>query len=312
VLGRSGLEITTMGVGAWAMGGGGWSGGYGRQDDRESIAAIHRALELGVNWIDTAAIYGLGHSEQVVGRAIAGLAERPLVFTKCSLVRDARGEVVTDLTAATIRAECEQSLRRLGVDVIDLYQIHWPEPEIGGSLEEAWGTLAELQREGKVMHLGGSNFETAHIDRVTPIAPIVSLQPSYSLLERGAEADLLPRCLADGIGVIVYSPMASGLLTGTWTRERSAALPEDDWRRADPKFSGEGLEHALTVADGLGAVAARLNSSAGQAAVAWTLANRAVTGAIVGVRTPAQVEELVFAGDLDLDPATVTELNELV
>jgi aryl-alcohol dehydrogenase-like predicted oxidoreductase len=310
-LGRSGLTITTIGIGAWAMGGGGWSGGYGGQDDGDSIAAIHRALELGVNWIDTAAIYGVGHSEEVVGRAIAGLAEPPLVFTKCSLVRDEQGEVVTDLRADSIRAECEQSLRRLGIDVIDLYQVHWPEPDIGGSLEEAWGTLRDLQREGKVRHLGGSNFELEHIDRVAAIAPVVSLQPSYSLLARDAEHEVLPRCRADGIGVVVYSPMASGLLTGTWTRERAAALPEDDWRRADPTFSDDGLERGLTVAEGVRELASGLGCSAGELAIAWTLANPAVTGAIVGFRRPQQVDALAGAAELDLDPATVDALGAL-
>lgn len=311
-LGRSGLEITAIGIGAWAMGGGGWSGGYGIQDDRDSIAAILRALDLGINWIDTAAIYGIGHSEEVVGRAIAGLVEPPLVFTKCSLVRGEHGEVVTDLRAASIRAECEQSLRRLGIDAIDLYQVHWPEPDIGGSLEEAWETLGDLQRAGKVRHLGGSNFELEHLDRATAIAPPVSLQPSYSLLLRGAEQELLPRCRADGIGVIVYSPMASGLLTGTWTRERAAALPEDDWRHADPNFSGPGLERALAAAAGLRELAAGLDCSAGELAIAWTLANPAVTAAIVGFRRPAQVEELVGAADLVLGAATLDALNDLV
>jgi aryl-alcohol dehydrogenase-like predicted oxidoreductase len=293
------------------MGGGGWSGGYGDQDDDSSIAAIHRALEFGVNWIDTAPIYGLGHSEEVVGRALAGLAEPPLVFTKCSLVQDAQGEVVTDLRAASIRGECEQSLRRLGVDVIDLYQIHWPEPDIGGVLEEAWATLRDLQREGKVRHIGGSNFELEHLDRAAPIAPVVSLQPSYSLLERGAEPELLPRCLADGIGVIVYSPMASGLLTGTWTEERAAALPADDWRAADAKFSGDGLERSLAVAGGVRDLASGLGCSAGELAIAWTLANPAVTAAIVGVRTPEQVEELAGAAERDLDAATLAALGDL-
>jgi aryl-alcohol dehydrogenase-like predicted oxidoreductase len=310
-LGRSGLDITTIGIGAWAMGGGGWSGGWGSQDDRDSIAAIHRALELGVNWIDTAPIYGVGHSEEVVGRALAGIAERPLVFTKCSLVRDERGEVVTDLRGTSIRAECEQSLRRLGVEAIDLYQVHWPEPDVGGSLEEAWAVLAELQREGKVRHLGGSNFEVEHVERASAIAPVEAMQPSYSLLAREAEAEILPRCARDGIGVIVYSPMASGLLTGTWTRERAAALPEDDWRRGDDKFSGEGLERSLAVAAGVTAVAAGVGCSPGELAIAWTLANPAVTGAIVGVRNAAQVEALAGAADLELDAATAAALAAL-
>jgi aryl-alcohol dehydrogenase-like predicted oxidoreductase len=310
-LGLSGLAITTIGVGAWAMGGGGWSGGYGDQDDRDSVAAIHRALELGVNWIDTAPIYGLGHSEEVVGRALAGLAEPPLVFTKCSLVQNEAGDVVTDLRASSIRSECEQSLRRLGIDVIDLYQIHWPEPDIGGSLEEAWETLRDLRREGKVRHIGGSNFVIGHLDRAGAIAPVASLQPSYSLLERGAEPELLPRCLADGIGVIVYSPMASGLLTDTWTKGRAAALPADDWRREDAKFSGDGLERSLAVAGRVGELAAGLGCSAGELAIAWTLANPAVTGAIVGVRTPAQVDALVGAAELDLGASALAALGAL-
>jgi aryl-alcohol dehydrogenase-like predicted oxidoreductase len=310
-LGSSGLEITVIGVGAWAMGGGGWAGGYGPQVDGDSIAAVHRAVELGVNWIDTAAIYGVGHSEEVVGRALAGLAERPLVFTKCSLVRDDRGEVVTDLRGASIRAECEASLRRLGVDAVDLYQVHWPEPDVGGSLEEAWLTLLDLQREGKVRHLGGSNFEPEHLDRVAALAPPASLQPPYNLLRRDAERELLPRCRAEGIGVVVYSPMASGLLTGTWTSERAAALPDDDWRRSDPSFGGQGLERALAAADGLREIADGLGCSPGQLAIAWTLANPAVTGAIVGFRRPDQVDGLVRAADLALDAATLDALDAL-
>jgi aryl-alcohol dehydrogenase-like predicted oxidoreductase len=310
-LGDSDLEITRIGFGAWGVGGGGWAGGYGPQDDAESIAAIHRALDLGVNWIDTAAIYGVGRSEQVVGRALAGLAERPYVFTKCSLVRNEAHEVVTDLRAASIRQECEDSLRRLGVEAIDLYQVHWPEPDLGGSLEEALGVLVELQREGKVRHLGGSNFELGHVRRAQAIGPLVALQPAYSLLARDAGRELLPACREDGIGVIVYSPMASGLLSGSFSRERAAALPEDDWRRGDERFQEPKLSRSLAVADGVARVAERLGRPPGQVAIAWTLAHPAVTGAIVGFRRPQHVDDLVGAADLALSPADVEELSAL-
>jgi aryl-alcohol dehydrogenase-like predicted oxidoreductase len=308
-LGRSDLEITRLGFGAWAVGGGGWNGGYGPQDDRDSIAAIHRALERGINWIDTAAIYGVGHSEDVVGRALDGLAERPYVFTKCSLVRDAAGEVVTDLRAASIRQECEDSLRRLRTDVIDLYQVHWPVPDIGGSLEEAWSTLAELQREGKVRHLGGSNFELEHVERVQAIAPIVSMQPPYSLLQRDAEQELMPACLREDIGVIVYSPMASGMLSGSMTRERAAELPPDDWRRHDERFQEPKLSAGLDKAERVRGLATRRGVSPGEVAIAWTLANPAVTGAIVGFRLPRQVDELVGAASLGLTDPELAELD---
>jgi aryl-alcohol dehydrogenase-like predicted oxidoreductase len=310
-LGITDLVLSRIGFGAWGVGGGGWWGGYGPQDDGESIAAIHRALELGVNWIDTAPIYGVGHSEEVVGRAIAGLAEPPFVFTKCSLHRDAEGEVVTDLRADSIRAECEASLRRLGVDRIDLYMVHWPEPDVGGSLEEAWTTLAALQQEGKIRELGGSNFDVSHIERAEAIAPLAGLQPKYSLLAPEAERELLPAAAARDIGVIVYSPMASGLLSGSMTRARAEALPEDDWRRADEQFTEPGLTRSLRVADGVREVALRLGRHPGEVAIAWTLANPAVTGAIVGFRRPAHVDGLVGATDLELSDVDLAQLDAL-
>ncbi|MGC2648522.1 MAG: aldo/keto reductase, partial [Candidatus Sulfotelmatobacter sp.] len=237
-LGNSDLNITPAGYGAWAAGGSGCQFAWGSQDDNDSIAAIHRALELGVNWIDTAAVYGLGHSEEVVGRALKSWhGSRPYVFTKCGLRWDARGQVEKVLSADSIRREAEDSLRRLSLDVIDLYQIHWPPDPDSPALEEGWSTLADLKREGKVRWIGVSNFNVAQLKRAQAIAPVTSLQPPYSLIHREVEEDILPYCLHKGIGVIVYSPMASGLLTGAMTRDRAARLPQDDWRRSHPDFT---------------------------------------------------------------------------
>jgi aryl-alcohol dehydrogenase-like predicted oxidoreductase len=305
-LGSTGLEITRIGVGAWAIGGGGWEFGWGPQDDRESIDAISRALEMGVNWIDTAAAYGFGHSEQVVGRAIAGLAPRPLLFTKASLLEGPGGKVRHSLKRDSIRREAEASLSRLGVDAIDLYQIHWPIPV--EDIEEGWSAMKELKGEGLVRHIGVSNFSVAQLERVQGIAPIETIQPEYSLIARRAERGVLPFAEREDIGVIVYSPMGSGLLTGSMTRERIAKLPDEDWRRSDERFQEPELARNLATAERVKAVAQRLGVSDGAVAIAWTLQNPAVDGAIVGVRRPEQVDELLAAATLSLGEQDVAAL----
>ena len=312
-LGNSDLHITRVGYGAWAIGGPGWQFAWGSQDDNESIAAIHRALELGVNWIDTAAVYGLGHSEEVVGRALKNWrGSRPYVFTKCGLRGDANGEVQKVLKADSIRGEVEDSLRRLSIDVIDLYQIHWPPDPDSPELEEGWSTLADLKREGKVRWIGVSNFNVQQLRRAQTIAPVTSLQPRYSLVHREIEDEILPHCLSEGIGVIVYSPMASGLLTGAMTRERAARLPRDDWRRRHPDFTEPQLSRNLALVDRLQEIARRHNRSAGEVAIAWTLRNHAVAGAIVGARNAQQAEGVMRAGELRLTDEEVTEIENFV
>jgi len=309
-LGNSDLHITRVGYGAWAVGGSGWQFAWGSQDDDDSIAAIHRALELGVNWIDTAAVYGMGHSEEVVGRALKDWGgPRPYVFTKCGLRWDAKGNVTKVLSADSIRREVEDSLRRLSVDVIDLYQIHWPPDPDSGALEEGWSTLASLKREGKVRWIGVSNFNVQQLRRAQAIAPVTSLQPPYSLVHREIEDEILPYCLTEGIGVIVYSPMASGLLTGAMTRERAAKLPKDDWRRNHPDFTEPNLSRNLALVERLQQIASRHNRSAGEVAIAWTLHNPAVTGAIVGARNASQAEGVMRAAGLHLSDEEINEIE---
>jgi aryl-alcohol dehydrogenase-like predicted oxidoreductase len=298
-LGSTGLEITRVGFGAWAIGGGGWEFGWGPQDDVESIEAIERALELGVNWIDTAAAYGFGHSEAVVGRALEGLDERPYVFTKASLLEGPQRRVVHSLKRDSILREAHASLERLGVEAIDLYQIHWPLPE--DQLEEGWAAFAELKEQGLVRHIGVSNFDAAQLRRIQSIAPVETLQPQYSLVAREAEDELLPFAQREGIGVIVYSPMGSGLLSGGMTRERIESLPEDDWRKHDPRFQEPQLSRHLALVERLETVAERHGATAGAVAVAWTLRNPAVDGAIVGFRRPEQVDSIIAAAALALD-----------
>ena len=310
-LGNSDLNITPVGYGAWAIGGSGWQFAWGSQNDNDSIAAIHRALELGVNWIDTAAVYGLGHSEEVVARALKEWSgPRPYIFTKCGLRWDASGQVRKVLNADSIRREVEDSLRRLGVEVIDLYQIHWPPDPDSPELEEGWSTMAELKREGKVRCIGVSNFDVKQLKRARAIAPVTSLQPPYSLIHREVEAEILPYCLKEGIGVIVYSPMASGLLTGAMTHERIAKLPKDDWRRGHPDFTEPNVARNLALVDTLHEIGRQHGRSAGEVAVAWTLQNAAVTGAIVGARNARQAEGVMRAGDLYLDREEVLGLTE--
>jgi aryl-alcohol dehydrogenase-like predicted oxidoreductase len=307
-LGSTGLEITRIGFGAWAIGGGGWEFGWGPQDDEESTAAIQRALQLGINWIDTAAAYGFGHSEAVVGRALAGVSPRPYVFTKASLLEGHRRTVTHSLKRDSIRREAEASLTRLGIDAIDLYQIHWPVPD--EDIEEGWFAMEELKDEGLVRHIGVSNFNVDQMRRIQPIARIETLQPEYSLIAREVEPETLPFAEREGIGVIAYSPMGSGLLTGKMTRERIERLPDDDWRKDDGRFREPQLGRHLAIADRVRDVADRLGTSPGAVAIAWTLRNPAVDGAIVGLRRPDQVDELLAAATHYLGDEAAAELED--
>lgn len=308
-LGNSDLKITPLGIGAWAMGGGGWQFGWGPQDDQESIDAIHAALDRGINWIDTAAVYGLGHSEEIVARALEGRSNRPYVFTKCARIWGEDRKIGKSLKADSVRRECEASLRRLKVDVIDLYQIHWPEPD--EDVEEGWSTLAALQREGKVRWIGVSNFNVAQLKRSQAIAPVTSLQPPYSMISPEIEGEILPHCQATNVGVLVYSPMKSGLLSGAMTRERVAAFPEDDFRKRAPAFQEPALSRNLELADLCKRIGQAHGRSAGEVAIAWTLRHPAVTAAIVGMRSPAQVEGVIGAMDFRLSAAEIEEIEKL-
>ena len=297
-LGNTGLEITHLGFGAWALGGAGYDWSWGEQDDERSIAAIHHALELGVNWIDTAAQYGFGHSEEVVGRALAGLDERPYVFTKGGQPEGPGRTTTQSLRRDSLRRELEGSLARLGVDAIDLYQIHWPIPE--AEIEGGWSTVVEFRDERLVRHIGVSNFDVEQLRRIQTIAPVETLQPPYSLVNRHVEEGILPFAEREGIGVIVYSPMGSGLLTGAMTCERIAGLPADDWRKHNPRFQEPELSRNLDLVERLKAVAGRLETAPGAVAVAWTLRDPAVDGAIVGFRRPDQVDPILPAASLEL------------
>jgi len=306
-LGETGLAITRLGFGAWAIGGGEWEFGWGPQADEQSLAAIERALELGVNWIDTAAAYGFGHSEEIVGRALRGLAEPPYVFTKCSLLEGPGRKVKHNLERDSIMREAHASLERLGVQALDLYQIHWPIPP--EDIEQGWTALAELRQEGLVRHIGVSNFSVGKLQRIQQIAPVETIQPEYSLIERAAEPKLLPFAEDEGIGVIVYSPMGSGMLTGAMTRERVQRLPPEDWRKSDPRFNEPALSANLALVERLERVAGRHDVTPGAVAVAWTLANPAVDGAIVGFRSPEQVDPVMAAAALQLSPEDIREIE---
>jgi aryl-alcohol dehydrogenase-like predicted oxidoreductase len=308
-LGKTNIEITPIGLGAWAIGGR-WSGGWGPQDDDESIKTIQRALELGINWVDTAPVYGLGHSEEIVGRAIRESKYNPYVFTKCSLVWDDKGVVGNSLSSASLLRECEASLKRLGVEAIDLYQVHWPNPD--PDIEEGWSTLAKLKQEGKVRAIGVSNFSVEQMERAQKIAPIDSLQPPYSLIRRDSEKELLPFCSQNDIGVIVYSPMASGLLSGAMNKERIEELADDDWRKQASEFQEPRLSANLELENMLTDIGYPHNVSAGVVAVAWTLHNPAVTGAIVGSRHPAQIEDLVMAGEFRLTDSEMEQIHKFL
>ena len=304
-LGSSDMWLTPIGFGAWAIGGGDWAMSWGPQDDNASIAAIHKAIDLGVNWIDTAAIYGLGHSEEIVGKAVKESHVKPFIFTKCGMVWNKKREIKR--TLLEIRRECEDSLRRLQVEVIDLYQIHWPVED--QDLEMGWTTMADLKREGKVRHIGVSNFSPSQMERCLEIAPIVSLQPPYSMLNRAVEAEILPFCLGHSIGVINYAPMHSGLLTGAMTRERVDNLPPDDFRRKARNYQEPYLSRNLAIADFLKQIGARHGVTAGVIAIAWTLANPAITAAIVGGRSPEQVAGVWPAAKFRLSKDEMQEIQ---
>ena len=309
-LGNSDLMITPVGVGSWAIGGGGWAFAWGPQDDAQSVAAIRAALEAGWNWIDTAAVYGLGHSEEIVARAVAGLSPKPYIFTKCERCWDASGRIQGRLKRDSIRQECESSLRRLNVDVIDLYQIHWPEPD--EDLEEGWETLQRLKAEGKIRWAGVSNFNLAQLRRIRSIAAPATLQPPYSIISPEIESELLPYCQANRIGVLVYSPMKSGLLTGKMTRERIAAMPEDDFRKRVAQFQEPKLTRNLELAQLLRAIGAPHGRTPGEVAIAWTLRHPAVTAAIVGLRSAEQLEGVRGAGEFRLSAAEVEEISKFM
>jgi len=309
-LGWTDLEITTVGLGTWAVGGGDWQYGWGPQEDSESVKAIRRALEAGVNWIDTAPIYGLGRSEEVVGRAIKGIPPAPIVATKCGLVWNDEREQWTQLKADSVRAEVEASLRRLDIERIDLYQIHWPNPD--ADIEEAWEVVTDLVKQGKIRYGGVSNFSVEQMERAGKIGRVASLQPPYSMLRRGVEDTLLPYCARDDIGVIAYSPMQKGLLTGKFTPERAAALPESDHRSRDKMFKEPELAANLEVVEGLKTIAAESGHTPAQLAIAWVLRRPEVTAAIAGARTPKQIEETVKAGDWELSREEIDAVEALL
>jgi aryl-alcohol dehydrogenase-like predicted oxidoreductase len=306
-LGNSDLQITPIGVGAWAMGGGDWAMSWGRQEDNQSIAAIHAALDAGVNWIDTAAIYGLGHSEEVVGKALAGRANRPYVFTKCSLVWNDQRQISRSLKADSVRRELEASLRRLRLETIDLYQIHWPDPE--PEIEEGWQTLAQLKKEGKVRHIGVSNFNVTQMKRAQKVSPITSLQPPYNIVTADIEKEVLPFCREQHIGVIVYSPMKSGLLSGKMTRERIAQLPPDDFRPRTVSFKEPLLTRNLGLVEVLRSIGVRHDHTPGEVAIAWALRDPVITGAIVGMRSAEQAKQVVRAAEFRLTQDEILEIE---
>jgi aryl-alcohol dehydrogenase-like predicted oxidoreductase len=306
-LGNSDMNITPIGVGAWAIGGGGWAFGWGPQDDNESVDAIRSALDRGINWIDTAAVYGLGHSEEVVAKALEGRSNKPFVFTKCERIWNENREIQKSLKRDSIRREVEASLRRLKLDVIDLYQIHWPEPD--EDIEEGWTTMAELKAEGKVRHIGVSNFNVNQMARAQAIAPITSLQPPYSMISPEIEESILPHAAANNIGVIVYSPMKSGLLSGTMTKERIAAMPEDDFRRRTPQFQEPKLSRNLELVELLREIGKRHGRTPGEVAIAWTLRTSAVTAAIVGMRSGSQVDGVIGAAEFRLSPEEIAKID---
>lgn len=309
-LGNSDLHLTLLGYGAWAIGGGNWEFAWGAQDDDQSVRTIERALDAGINWIDTAAIYGLGHSEEVVGRALKYATSEPYIFTKCSMRWNADRQIYRSLKRASLEEEIENSLRRLGVDTIDLYQVHWPNPE--DEIEEGWETLAQFKEQGKVRYLGVSNFSVAQMKRAQKIAPITSLQPPYSLLRRDIEAEILPFCEQHNIGVINYSPMVSGLLTGKMTAERVKEMPADDWRKRSPNFNEPKLTRNLKLAELLREIGDTHNVEPGVVAIAWTLRHPAITAAIVGARRPDQVDGILPAATFRLTPREIDRIEEFL
>lgn len=308
-LGNSDMDITRIGLGTWAIGGK-WRWGWGEQDDTKSITTIREAIDHGINWIDTAAVYGLGHSEEIVGKALREMRQKPYVFTKGTKVWDAAGNVSESMKAESLRNEVEASLTRLGVDVIDLYQIHWPIPD--EQIEEGWETLAKLREEGKIRHIGVSNFSVDQLQRAEKIAPITSLQPPYNLIRQDAAESILPYCEQQNIGVIVYSPMASGLLSGKMSRERIAAMDPTDWRKTNPDFTEPNITRNLALQELLAEIGTHHDATAGEVAIAWTLTNPAVTGAIVGMRKPGQIDGVIRAGELKLSDADIQTIRSVL
>jgi len=308
-LGWTDLNLTTIGFGTWALGGGDWKWSWGAQDDQESIAAIERGIGLGINWIDTAPVYGLGHSEQVVGKALKKLSKRPIVATKCSLVWDKDKNISDCLKKASVRAEAEASLKRLGIDAIDLYQIHWPNPN--EEIEEGWSAIADLVKEGKVRYAGVCNFSVEQLKRIQPIHPVASLQPPYSMIVRGVETELLQFCAANKIGVVVYSPMQKGLLTGKFM-ERAGSLAADDHRRQDPDFQEPRLKAHLALVEGLRPIAAKSGKTVAHLAIAWILRRPEVTAAIVGARHPSQIAETVAGSEWTLSEQDLYAIDMLL
>lgn len=308
-LGNTDFEITTIGLGAWAIGGAGWEFGWGKQDDDNSVKAIHKAVDSGINWIDTAAVYGLGHSEEIVAKALKDMSEKPYVFTKCALRWDDKGKIYNSIKKDSVKYECEMSLKRLQTDVIDLYQIHWPNPD--NEIEEGWEAMQELKAEGKIKYAGVSNFSVGQMERIMGIAQISSLQPPYSLSHPVTEKEIIPYCEKNNIGVIAYSPMASGLLSGKMTKERIEALPDDDWRKNSSQFREPRLAKNLQIVEKLKEIGKKYNVEAGAVAIAWTLRLNGVTAAIVGARNQEQIDLLISAGNLTLDENDIDVLNSI-
>ncbi|MGQ9608031.1 MAG: aldo/keto reductase [bacterium] len=311
-LGTSDLYLTTIGFGTWGMSGSGWAGSWGPQDDNESIKAIIRAYDLGINWIDTAPVYGLGHSEEIVGRAIKELPERPIIATKLGLCWDDNGNIFRRLTKKSVRKEVDDSLKRLKIDVIDLYQIHWPIDDNHDEVMEGWGTMADLIKEGKVRYAGVSNFNIELMEKIKTIHPITSLQPHYNMLNRGIESEILPYCAKNNIGVVCYSPMAKGLLTGAFTRERVESLPDEDHRKRGAEFHEPRLSITLEMLDQLKPIAENNGKTLAQLAIAWVLRRLEVTSAIVGARRPSQIEETAGAGDWELTEGEIADIDKIL
>ncbi len=309
-LGTTDLNLSVIGLGTWAIGGGEWKFGWGDQDDSAAIACIRKAVEVGINWIDTAAVYGFGHSEVLVGKALKEIpaADRPLIATKCGRTNLGGGEIGKSLKRDSVIAECEESLQRLDVDCIDLYQVHWPEPD--EQIEEGWQTLVELKEQGKVRHIGVSNHSADQLKRLAAIHPVASLQPPYSMLTRECESELLPYCGENGIGVVCYSPMGKGLLTGRFTAERAASLSEKDHRSRDPRFQSPQLEVNLAFVARIESIAQDLGWTVAEVAIAWVLRREEVTSAIVGARSPEQIAETALAGDRTLDQASIDSIQQ--
>ena len=309
-LGNSDLELTVIGLGTWAQGGAGWKFSWGPQDDTQSVAAIHKAIDSGINWIDTAAVYGLGHAEEIVGKALKGMSDRPIIATKCARNWDSQGSIVKIQTRESIKKEVENSLKRLQVDVIDLYQIHWPEPE--EQIEEGWETMTELVKEGKVRYIGVSNYTVEQLKQISSIQKPVSLQPPYSMIATGFEDDLRAYCEVNNIGVVCYSPMYKGLLTGKVTRERITGFPSDDHRRNDPNFNEPKLSQNLNLVEQLKPIAKDLGITVAQMSIAWVLRWSGVTSAIVGARNPEQLKETVEAGRVELTEDVIAEIQGIL